>query len=70
MGNWQMTLAVRSLRASSPTRRSTASANDSTLRILPAPLQRGHTDCVDSSSEGRRRCRDISSKPKREILPI
>ena len=65
-----MTFAVRSLRASSPTSRSTASARDSTLRTLPAPLQRGQTDCVDSSSDGRRRWRDSSSRPKREILPI
>ena len=65
-----MTFAVRSLRASSPTSRRIASASDSTLRMLPAPLQRGQIDCVDSSSDGRRRCRDISSRPNREILPI
>src|SRR6476661_6777257 len=35
-----MTFAVRSLRASSPTRRSTASASDSTPRIFPEPLPR------------------------------
>ena len=29
-----------------------ASASDSTLRMLPAPLQRGQIDCVDSSSDG------------------
>ena len=34
------------------------------------PLQRGQAMCVDSSSEGRRRWRDSSSRPKREIRPI
>ena len=65
-----MTLEVRSLRVSSPIRRSTASASDSTLRMWPMPLQRGQVWCADSPSDGRSRCRDISSRPKREILPI
>ena len=47
-----------------------ASASDSTLRMLPMPLQRGQTMLVDSPSEGRRRWRDISSRPKREMRPI
>ena len=40
-GSWAITLAVRSLRASSPIRRSSVRASDSTLRIRPMPLQRG-----------------------------
>ena len=33
-------------------------------------VQRGHTIWLDSSSDGRSRCRDISKRPKREILLI
>ena len=69
-GNCAITLAVRSLRASSPISRNTASESDSTLRMSPKPSQRGQTRWVDSPSDGRRRWRDISSRPKREILPI
>jgi len=65
-----MTRAVRSLRSSSPISRSTASVIDSTLRMLPMPTQRGQTMWLDSPSEGRRRCRDISSRPKRDRRPI
>ena len=65
-----MTRAVRSLRASSPIRRSTESVIDSTLRMLPMPTQRGQTMWLDSPSEGRRRWRDISSRPKRDSRPI
>ena len=34
------------------------------------PVQRGQAMCVDSPRLGRRRCRDISSSPKRESRPI
>ena len=47
-----------------------ASAIDSTLRMLPMPTQRGQTMWLDSLSEGRRRWRDISSRPKRDRRPI
>jgi len=65
-----MTFTVRSLRASSPMRRSNASASESTLRIVPMPLQRGQAMLVDSPIEGRRRWRDSSSRPKRDRRPI
>ena len=44
-------------------------ASDSMSRIVPWPLQRGHVSERVSPSEGRKRWRDISSSPKREILP-
>jgi hypothetical protein len=50
--------------------RSSASASESTLRIVPMPLQRGQVMCAASPIEGRKRCRDNSSKPKREMRPI
>ena len=43
-----MTRPVRSLRASSPISRSSASDIDSTLRMVPMPLQRGQRMCVVS----------------------
>ena len=45
------------------------SASDSLPRIVPWPKQRGQTIWADSPKLGRRRCRDISSNPKREIRP-
>ncbi len=65
-----MIFDVRSLRVSSAIKRRMASASDSTLRMWPMPLQRGQVWWAESPSDGRRRCRDISSSPKREILPI
>ena len=47
-----------------------ASAMDSTVRMLPMPWQRGQTVWLESPSEGRRRWRDISSRPKRDRRPI
>ena len=38
--------------------------------MLPWPWQRGHTTPLVSPSDGRRRWRLISSRPKREIRPI
>ena len=61
--------ALRSFWASSSTKRSMERAMFLVPRMVPCPLQRGHTFDVVSPSEGRKRCRDISSKPKREILP-
>ena len=59
-----------SLIASSSIKRKIDKAIDSLERIVPWPLQRGHGPWLASPSEGRKRWRDISSKPKREILPI
>ena len=64
-----MTFAVRSFMASSSIMRNTASALDSTLRMVPWPLQRGQGRWLDSPNEGRNLCRDISSRPKRDIRP-
>ena len=69
-GTWAITLPVFSFIASSSMMRSTASASDSTPRMVPWPLQRGQTSWLDSPSEGRSRWRDISSRPKREMRPI
>lgn len=69
-GTWAMTRDVRSLRSSSPMSLRTASVIDSILRMVPIPTQRGQTIWLDSPSEGRSRCRDISSRPKRESRPI
>ena len=49
--------------------RNTDNANDSVPRMVPWPAQRGHTLCADSPNDGRKRWRDISNKPKREIRP-
>ena len=65
-----MIFAVISFLASSPIILRIVSANDSTLRILPMPVQRGQINTLDSPRAGRSRCRDISSRPKRLILPI
>src|SRR3546814_18315766 len=43
---------------------------DSASRITPVPLQRGQVMCEPSFRAGRRRWRDSSIRPKREILPI
>ncbi len=45
------------------------SAKDSVPRMVPWPEQRGHTWCADSPKEGRKRWRDISKRPKREMRP-
>ena len=62
--------AVCSFMASSSMIRRMDRANDSVPRMVPWPSQRGQIICTDSPSDGRRRCRDISSRPKREIRPI
>ena len=64
-----MTRPVRSLRASSPMSRNSASDIDSTLRMVPMPLQRGQWMCVVSLNAGRNRCRESSSKPNRDNRP-
>ena len=45
-------------------------AVDSMPRICPVPLQRGHGMWLVSPKLGRKRWRDNSNKPKREILPV
>ncbi|MNT17079.1 hypothetical protein D3C72_1522120 [compost metagenome] len=62
--------AVFSFIASSWMMRSTCRADDSVSRMWPVPLQRGQVMCEPSDSEGRRRWRDSSIRPKRLILPI
>ncbi|MCY1539647.1 hypothetical protein D9M68_752440 [compost metagenome] len=69
-GTWACTAAVFSFIASSCSRRSTCSALDSASRITPVPLQRGQVMCEPSFRAGRRRWRDSSIRPKRDILPI
>ena len=69
-GSWAITRVVRSLRSSSPIRRSTARVIDSTLRMLPMPTQRGQTIWLDSPRDGLSRWRDISNSPNRDSLPI
>ena len=60
---------VFSLAASSSIRRKIDSEREGRSRTTPVPLQRGQT-CPDvSPREGRRRWRDISINPKREIRP-
>ena len=49
--------------------RSTDNANDSVPRTVPWPLHLGQTLLAESPKEGRKRWRDISSKPNREIRP-
>ena len=68
-GTRARTSAVRSFSASSSIKRKIARDRDSTSRIMPWPLQRGQTTPLLSPNDGRRRWRDISSKPKREIRP-
>ena len=55
---------------SSSIARSTCSAVDSVERIWPVPLQCGQGWVEASSSDGRRRWRDSSSRPKGLIRPI
>ena len=69
-GTCATTCAVLSLRASSPISRRMARAMDSTPRMLPMPVQRGQVRWLESLKEGRRRWRDISSRPKRDSRPI
>ena len=70
MGRKARISALICFRASSSTMRMTASADDSTSRMVPRPAHLGQTMPLVSPREGRRRWRDISIKPKREILPI
>jgi hypothetical protein len=69
MGRCATTRAVESFIAASSMTRNTDRARDSTPRMVPWPLQRGQTIWLNSSSEGRRRCRDISSNPNLEMRP-
>ena len=61
--------SVFSFIASSSRIRRMDRARDSTPRMVPWPLQRGQTSWLDSPREGRRRWRDISIRPKREMRP-
>ena len=61
--------ALRSLLADSSTKRRIESDSDLVSRIVPWPVQRGQTFALVSPSEGRSRWRDISKRPKRDILP-
>ena len=63
-------MELRSLSDSSSSTRRIDNASDSMPRIRPWPLHRGQISVVSSSSDGRSRCRDISSRPKREMRPI
>ena len=69
-GTCTCSAAVPSFMASSCTKRKMCSAVEFTSRIEPIPLQRGKAVCEPSASEGRRRWRDSSIRPKRLILPI
>ena len=60
---------LNSFWASSSTRRRIESANERVPRMVPWPRQRGQVLDVVSPKDGRSRCRDISSSPKREIRP-
>ncbi len=53
--------------AQSSMRVSICNAIDSVVRTMPLPRHRGQTWVVDSRTDGCNRCRDISSKPKREM---
>ena len=66
-GRWATTLLMESFKAASSIRRRIFRARDSTERTLPEPAQRGQVSREASFREGRRRWRDISSNPKREI---
>ena len=68
-GTMARTPALRSFSVSSSRIRRTERARERTLRITPCPVHRGQMMAVVSSREGRRRCRDISMRPKREIRP-
>ena len=68
-GNTTLISAERSLLASSLIKRIIDRARDATSRILPWPLQRGQTMPEVSPKDGRKRWRDISIKPNREIRP-
>ena len=63
------TSPVVSLFASSSTKRRIESAIDFVARMVPWPAQRGHTLALVSPNEGRKRWRDISNRPKREMRP-
>ena len=68
-GTTARTSPVRSLAASSCSRRRMARPRDFVSRIVPCPVQRGQTMALVSPKEGRKRWRDISSNPKREMRP-
>ena len=69
-GTWTRITALRSFKDSSSKTRRMANANDLVSLMRPWPLQRGHNPVLISSSEGRRRWRLISIRPKREIRPV
>ncbi len=70
IGTWALIWAERSLSTSSSITRMMDRASERTSRMTPVPLQRGQTRPVDSSSDGRRRWRDNSSRPNLEMRPI
>ena len=60
---------VFSFAASSSIKRKIERERDGKSRTIPVPLQRGQTCPEVSPKEGRKRWRDISIKPKREMRP-
>ena len=68
-GTTALTSSVWSLAASSSIRRNKERLKERMSRTIPVPTQRGHTWPLVSPREGRKRWRDISSRPKREIRP-
>ena len=69
-GNCTWMIALFSFIASSWVIRRMCNAVDSMPRIWPVPWQRGHGIWLVSPKLGRRRWRESSSRPKREILPV
>ena len=69
-GNCTWMIALLSFMASSCVMRNMCKAVDSMPRMWPVPLHRGQGMWLVSPKLGRKRWRDSSSKPKREILPV
>ncbi len=69
-GTTALISALRSFFASSSIMRRMDRERDLVLRIVPCPEHRGQTLEDVSSRDGRKRWRDISSRPKRDIRPI
>ena len=68
-GTTARTMELRCFSASSSIILRIAKASDLTSLIRPCPLHLGHNSEEISPSEGRRRWRDISSNPNRDIRP-
>ena len=68
-GTMALISRLNSFCASSSTRRRIDSASERVPRMVPCPLHRGQVLDMVSSREGRKRCRDISRRPKREMRP-